>query len=498
MKLKWSFWAVLGIFILVFSLRIFISLQTNAFSDDHSYFTLRQIENIAETGKPIINDDLSYGGRTLFFSPVFYYLLTIISLIFKNIISLKIFINLLASTVVIASYLIGFELTKSKRIGTLTAFLSGFIPLFFAESLNSLSIYSITLPLMFFCIYFLMLLNKDKKYYPYFLFFIITFIIISPISIIIVLGMILFLILSRLEKIEISKANTELIIVSLFFYLWFYFLIFKKAILFHGPKIIWQNIPKIYLTQYFSEITIIQTVYLIGIVPFILGTYLTYVYITKEKSLNVYIIIGIASALFFLLWFRLIQFKIGLIFLGGFLVLLVSQYLKILLDYIEKTKFAKYLPLLFTGFIIIIIITSVVPSILLGFNKIKQSPKKETILAFTYLQTYTNQTKIILAFEDEGHLLAYYSKSKTVMDDNFLMIKNIDQRLYDIQRIYITRFSQEALELSSKYGINYIIIDDAVKNRYGLTDIAYSDDSCISKIYDNDVKIYKIICEEKI
>lgn len=170
MRVKWNIIILLGIFLLVFGLRVFIINGETGFSDDKSYLTLRQVENIAQTGKPIINDDLSYGGRTLFFSPVFYYLLALIYLIFKTSFSLKIFLNLVASFVVIITYMISFEITKSRKTSLLAAILSGFIPIFFNMTTNSLSPYSLILPLTFLCIYFLILLNKDIKYYTYFLF----------------------------------------------------------------------------------------------------------------------------------------------------------------------------------------------------------------------------------------------------------------------------------------------------------------------------------------
>lgn len=265
--------------------------------------------------------------------------------------------------------------------------------------------------------------------------------------------------------------------------------------MFHGPKVIWQNIPKNLLSTYFSEITITETVSLIGVLPFVLGTYLAYIYITKEKSLQIYVIIGAASSLFFLLWFKLIPLKIGLMFLGGFLILLVSLYFKNLFDYIEKTKFSKYEPLLILGLILLIIISSVIPSIYYAKSEIKNIPSNDKISSFIWLNQNIDSKSVVLAPETEGHLLAYYGKTKTVIDNNFLMANKLEQRLSDIQRIYTTRFSDEAIELSKKYEINYIIIDDEAKNNYGINNIFYLTDNCFSLVYDkNDVKIYKV-CE---
>ena len=497
MKGKWHIWALIGIFLLVFASRAYIATQSNLFSDDDSYFTLREVESISSTGTPLIYDPLSFGGRTLIFSPLFYYLLAGVFVAAKNLIALKIFTNLLASTVVVAGFLIAYELSKSRKIALLTAFISGFIPIYYQETVNSLSIYSLTLPLTFFSIYYLMMINKDRKYYTHFLVLLSLLIISSPTSIIFVLGILFFLVLAKLEKIELSNANIEILIVSTFFYLWLHFLLYKKAILFHGPAIIWQNIPKAYLYQYFSDITILQAVYLIGIVPFVLGTYTAYVYVTQEKSLNLYIIIGCASSLFLLLWFKLIPFMTGLMFLGGFLVLLISQYFKSFYDYIKHTKFLKFEAYATIGFILLIIASSAVPSVILGLRKLDNTPKKDSLDAYSWLQKNKNPTDVVLSSEKEGHALAYFAGVKTVMDDNFLLVSNIDQRLSNVERIYKTRFVDEALTLSSNYDVTYIMVDNYTRQEYGVDDLFYSNDYCVYPVYTNpEVKIYKITCGE--
>lgn len=496
MKDKWYKWMLIGVFLLVFTLRILIALQTNEFSDDSSYFALRQVESITSTGKPIIYDELSYGGRTLLFSPLFYYLLAALYFIIPKILTLKIAVNLLASTLVFASFLIGFEMTKSRRIALLTAFLSGFIPIYFQETVNSLSIFSLTMPLTFFSIYYFMKLNKEKKYYTNFLVLLSILIISSPTSIIFVLGILFFLILAKLEKIEINKSNTEILIVSIFFYLWLHFLLYKKALLFHGPSIIWQNIPKIHLFQYFSEITILQTVYLIGVLPFVLGTYSAYIYVTREKAPNVYVIIGASSSLFLLLWFKLIPFKTGLVFLGGFLVLLLAQYLKLFFDYLHHTKFLRYENLITLGFVILILASSLTPSLVYANRKMLASTDKADLQAYKWLTINAKETETVLASAKEGHALAYLGNVKTVIDDNYLLVKNIDQRVYDVERLYTTRFSQEAVGIASKYNIDYVLIDDLARDEYNITGLFYADQDCFLKLYDNHgVQIYSVVCE---
>ena len=497
MKLKLHPLLLLAIFLIVFVSRAFISLQTGQFSDDRSYFVLRQVEDITETGLPIFHDNLSYGGRTLLFSPLFYYVLAMIYFLFPGAIALKIFLNLAASTLVFASYLISMELTKSRKISLFIAFISGFIPVYFAETVNALSIFSLMIPLTFFSLYYLMRLNHDKRYANHFLLVLFSLILLSPASIILIIGLLFFLLLLKLEKIKVSRINVEVVLVSTFLYLWFNFILFKRAILFHGPQVIWQNVPKTYLFQYFANIDIIREVYLIGIIPFVLGIYAAYVFIVRQKSVQTYMIIGVGLSLFFLLWFRLVTLKAGLIFLGVVLVILLSQYFNLFSGYISKTRAARYKALFFAFFFVAIIITSVLPSITLGLDKLGTVPANSTLEAYAWLEKNTGPEDTVLTSETEGHALTFFAKRKSVMDDNFLFVKNIDQRLFDIRRIYITRFSQEAAELAKKYGIDYILVDEEVKKNYGVDELAYSG-QCFLLVADGQVKIYEVICKDEI
>ena len=108
---------ILGfIFILYLAIRLYFSLQDDSFRDTKSYLHLRQIENIKNTGKPISYDNLSYGGRTFIFMPLFYYLFAFFYIFFPKIIFLKLVNNLLASTIIIAVYLVSSKVIKNRMI----------------------------------------------------------------------------------------------------------------------------------------------------------------------------------------------------------------------------------------------------------------------------------------------------------------------------------------------------------------------------------------------
>ena len=156
-----------GIFLLVLVSRLVFAFQIPHYSGDEAYFNLRQIEHISQNGVPIFDDPLSYGGRQQIFSPVFHYIISFFSLLSNNGLAAKIVPNVLASSLVILAYLISKRLTKNENVSLFTAFISGFVPIFFSQTVNSISTLSLSIPLMFLLIYCFMNINKKKWLYTY-------------------------------------------------------------------------------------------------------------------------------------------------------------------------------------------------------------------------------------------------------------------------------------------------------------------------------------------
>jgi len=98
-----EFW-VIGLFVLVLAIRLFIAFQSPYFNYD-AYFSLRQAEHITTTGLPLYNDPLSYGGKTQLFAPLQYYVLAFFSLILPLTLVAKIIPNIFASLLVVLIYL---------------------------------------------------------------------------------------------------------------------------------------------------------------------------------------------------------------------------------------------------------------------------------------------------------------------------------------------------------------------------------------------------------
>ena len=103
---------LLFLFLLIFGIKYHHFSKTEQFSDDKSYYNLRQIEYVSQNGKPLYGDTLSYGGREYFFTPLFHYFFALIYSLTGSIMVLKIINNLFATSIIFFAYLLVKSITN--------------------------------------------------------------------------------------------------------------------------------------------------------------------------------------------------------------------------------------------------------------------------------------------------------------------------------------------------------------------------------------------------
>ncbi|MBU4283907.1 MAG: glycosyltransferase family 39 protein [Nanoarchaeota archaeon] len=482
------------IFSLVLGIRLYFAFQTPYFSED-AYFNIRQVENIRNTGWPLFKDDLSYSGRNFLFQPFFQYILAFFNLFMPLNLVCKLLPNIFASSLIFIVYLIAREITKSKGAALFSSFISGFIPIFFAETVNSVSVFSLVIPIMFFLIYSLIKINKHEKYIGYFIVSIIIIALMHPSAFLLIIALLLYLLFIRLEHLKQRRAELELIIFSTILVIWLNFVIYKNAFLVHGQFVIWQNIPKELLGQYFSQLNILNALFYIGIIPLVSGIYIIYKYIFKKKNRRIYLLMGFALSTLFLLWLRLIQLKVGLVFFGVILVLLFSKFYSDFILFIDKTRLSRYKTIFIALIFFVFIFNSIVPTISYTTRVIKETPSKNEIDAFLWLKNNSDEKDVVLASLDQGYLINAVAERKNVIDKNFLLIKDAEQRLENVRIIYTTHYETDAIPLLNKYNIKYIVLSKRSIHDYNIVDLNYrTDKKCFELVYDKEVKIYKSLC----
>ncbi|MBI5393120.1 glycosyltransferase family 39 protein [Candidatus Woesearchaeota archaeon] len=489
-----SIYILFTIFLLAIAVRLFFAFQTPYFTNNDSYFHIRQIEHIRDTGFPLFNDDLSYGGRKYIFLPIFHYLLAFFALFMPILFTVKIIPAILAATTILLVYLIVKRFTKKEEVAILTAFISAFIPIFFKETINVLSLYSLTIPLTLLLLYFFMDISSKGSAMLYVLVFII-FLFTKPTIMLIIASFMIYFIIIKIESLPLGKAEMEIAIFSLIFSLWFYLLIYKNAFYNHSYAFLWHNVPIKYFTDYFQQISILQAIYQIGIIPFFCGIYIISSFMFKKKDKAMYLLISIVITTTILMWFKLIELNLALIYLSIFLILLFAKFLDIFLEYISQTKLNHYYDYIIGIIIIIFLVTSCIPSFQFAVANVATATKQYEVNTLLMLFATSPQDATILGSVDDGHFITYFSNRKTVADGNFLLIDNINERINDVDAIFTAYSKIKASELLDKYSVDYIFLSENTKQQYNLSDLRFIDEKCFDKIDEYNVTVYKNKCK---
>jgi hypothetical protein len=430
-------------------------------------------------------DNLSYGGGPLYYPQLFHILISLFSFIPYF---LKIIPAIIASTLVIVVYLIAKKITNDTIASLLTAFLSAFIPIEIRNSINQISIYSFIIPLIL--ILYLCLINLEQKKY-FNLFLILSFLLplIHASSLIFIFSLLFYLILANTESLFISKYKKEVMIFSFFLILLINFLIYKNIFLQYGLNSIWQNIPDSLFSQYFKNLNILEAIYLISALPIILGTLGIFIGLFKEKNDSIILLTAAILTTLFLLSFKILNLQIGILFLTVFLVIISSLTISKIYTYLSLTKFSKFKKYTHLIIILLIIGLSFIPSYFVAKSLPNYSYQ---IKSFELIKGNTEENSTILVPLEFGNILTAIAERKNIMDDNFLLVKNAEERFQDINLIYNTYSKIKALESLRKYNINYIYVDDYVREKYKIKEPRYVDDkNCFGEIKND---IYKVIC----
>jgi hypothetical protein len=474
---------VIILFTLVF--RLYFAFSNPNFSSDESYFHLRLINYIIENKLPMFYDLLSYGGHKIFYPQFFHILFALFSFIPFF---LKIFPAIISSSLVVVVYLISKKITNEITPSLFTALLAAFIPIEIQNSVNQISIYSFVVLLIL--LLYLSLINiEQKKYFN--LFLILSFILplIHPSSLLFIFSLAFYLILANTESLFIKRYKKEAIIFSFFLILLINFLIYKNLFLQYGINIIWQNIPASLFSAYFKSINVLEIIYLIGILSMILGSLGIFFGLFKEKNDSIILLTSAILSSLFLLLFKLLNVKIGILFLSIFLVIISSLAISKIYNYLSLTKFIKIRKYFTWIFLLLIFSLSIIPSYFVAKNLPNYNAQ---IKSFTWIKNSTSLNSTIVVPLELGNILTETAERKNIIDTNFLLSRNTEERFEDVNIIYDSFSKIKALESLRKYNANYIYLDDYVKNKYNLTKIRYIDDEKCFEEIKNDV--YKVIC----
>jgi len=483
MKINPAF-GLAAILILTLSFRLYLAFSSPYFDSDLAYFNARIIENIIETNKPFSFDPLSYGSRELIHPQLFHYLMSFFSSIPEF---MKVLPELFILPLTIIAYFIAKKITRDPLASLITALLVSFSPALLFNTSNQVSVYTLAIPLFYLMLFCLMDIKAGKNLY---IFIAASFLLplIHPISFLFACSILFYLILSGSESLEVESNTKEAVLFSFFLILLINFILFKKAFLLYGLSIIQQNIPPQLLAQHFLPPNIFNSLYLIGLIPLILGSIGVFQGVFKQKDKNIILLTSTLLTIMLLLLLKFIDLSTGLLFFSISLTLIASVAISRIIKYLEITRIHRIKNLMIALGIFLIIAIIIIPAFF-------STSKIITPFEISTLQSLARDAApgaTILAPVSQGHLVAYFTQRKNVADSNFILAPSPEQRLQDIKIAYTTISASKALEIFHKYNIQYLFVSKEAQRVYGVSRPSYLDDETCFK--QRKSTVYEVKC----
>lgn len=467
----------------------FYLVQLTDYPAYDAYYSIRQVQHIKDTGVPLINDQLSYQGRSTFSNPLSYYVFALLSVFIPITLLFKFGGILLSLIALYLVYQISLDLYKKPWLSLILVVLAILNPTLFSAYLNTL------VPSSLFLILFLFLLSAFLKgNHTTFVVLSILTALTSPLALVLVLGFFIYFLLLKLEALKIKKTEFELLFFSSIFIIWFNLISYKKLLFNFGSRSIWQSIPYELQSSIFSQLNISQTLGLVGIVPLALGIYGIYSSLFEKRNRQVLFINSFAIAFGFLTWLGFIPFVEGLIFIILSFVLVSGHSLLQIQSFFEKTV----TPWMSKT----VIITAVVISII-GFttlfiyqdNFASLSPTQDEIDTALALSKYVPKGQTIISHIKEGHLISALANRKNFFDEHFILAPQSQQRYDDAKTIFLSQSQTNVLSLLQNYDVDYVWISSLTKQTYPSTSSLFETSECFDLIYSTETtEVYKVQC----
>lgn len=476
------------LFLLAFGFRLVFLFRVPFFSSDEAYFNFRHAKHILEHFFPIIYDSQSYGGNTILNTHIFHYFLSFFDLFFADVLVYKILPCLLASSVVIIIYYFIKEVTKNESAALFGALLGVFIPSYIGATLNQISVLSLFVPLFLICLYFFLDIKEKQKW---FLYLSALLILLDPLNLLMLFTLLIFSLLMYAESFHLRAEEKEGIGLFLVFFILVNLIFYKTLYLEQGLTTVWQNLPLELYGQIFQNFNFFETITSIGFIPLILGIIGLIVY--REKNRTITLFKAILMADFTLLLLRLIPFQEGILFIAIMLCICAGISIDRFIHYFRLTKFVRFENIVLSLFIILTMISLIIPSTSVALEVVDTGIHTEEIEAMQWLKFNTPRSSVVLGNVYEGNMIITIADKINVWDTQFF---HAEDRITDVETIFTTESLIKAKKAMDTYSVSYIYFSQKTKELYGVESLRYTnDENCFKEVYKNEfATIYQVVC----
>ncbi len=458
------------LFLFVLAFRLFFAFKVNHFNSDDAYFHLRQMNYFLENLSFMDYDNLSYGGRFVFYPPFFHAAMGILSL--GSVFMLKLIPELLFAFTTVIVYAIAKDISGNSYSALFAAGLSGFVPMLFSETLNNISIYSFVMPLLLLMLY--SLDKLDRKKYMW-IFVLCSFIL--PLThasaLIFVVACFLYFLITAGGAILPSRVEKEGVLFSVLLIILLEFIIYKKAFLQFGAGMLKENVPSNILADSFRQLVPLDLFVGVGLLPLVLGAFGIYFALLRDKKKISYILGAFTLSILLLASLRLLTISTSLLFLGISMSIFSSTGALRIYEYFSNFKLSFIKRSFAVLLVVLFLILSVSPSFLVAKTGAQIDSGK--IREIDWLIRNTNKDDVVLADVSEGNLISAIAERKTVIDSNFVFAPNPNERAEDMRVVYTTVSEAIALKTLNKYGVDVVYLSDSTRRKYGIINLAYGE-----------------------
>ena len=461
-----------------FILRLSLVLQAQSF-DYSAYETIRQVENIKDTGLPIIHDTLSAAGRTSLPLPVFPYLLAFSTLFMPDKYAFLIVPSLFAVLLQLALFYLILELTNDTRLSLLGAAASIFLPSYMSATLLTLSAATIAIPMFIVIVTLFLKLRKtqEKRNVLLALFILLSFT--HSLAILFIPFVVLSMLLMSIKRARGETGQLEFAIFSIFYLVWFYLLLYKRSLEELGARTLQANIPSAALAAVYSDVNIFTVTAAIGVIPFGLMLYTAY----KEgngEHLGILTTLSLAITLAVIIILQLIPLELGTALFSAVCIALAIVGVQHLWRY-SRTLRKKTVPHVAAAAIAaLFILTSVLPTVISGIDSVQHTADPNVLDAASWLSQNSLQTNIVLAQPEWGFAIETVAKRPAYIDEHYLDVPDASERYELVQELLSSK--QPSIEAHEAH-VDYIMSAEKLN------------DPCINTVYGSKVYIGKVLCK---
>jgi len=481
--------ALAVLMLVVLGVRLAVTFQAEQPSYQ-SYFAVIQAESIRETGLPRYDDPYSYEGRRYAFSPLYYYVIAAFTFFVPPPLAVKVLPSLFMAGLVPLIYLIGHHLTKNRGVSFLAALFAGFSQALFVSASDAAPL-SLALPLAAA----LLLSLLDLEQHPVralLLAAALTFV--SPLIWLFLAAEIVYLVILAAERLTISVKHLEAALFMFLLAAWYTLLTYKEPLRRYGLALLSESLPQSVRQATFAEFTLLAMIYAVGLVPLALASLSLYHTAFEERNRSIFLVAALGLVVLLAASLQLLPLPVALILLNLVFVILSAPGLHLLAVYLRKTRFEWLRRPLIVALLLLFLLTSLLPAIAAGLYP-DISPKRNELLALSWLRDHTADSSVILAAPKTGFLINEEARRKYVADEEYLLIANPDAILADIDAAYTTPSTVRAVEITAKYGVTHIFMGSQEHTRYSQFGAIIKDPTCFPLVYRNpQVLVFGVNC----